>query len=104
MANKVIGVLVGSVLAAMFTVLSFAIDPKTHMRNYRRAYYELHSALTETLFDSGHNEKNKKLITALQKGEEIINVSYETENWSYLTNDLPYQKPVKNTSVKSEST
>lgn len=78
--NKVIGVLVGSVLAAMFTVLSFAIDPKTHMRNYRKAYYELHNALIETRFDSEKDENNKKLTSALQKGEAIINASYETES------------------------
>jgi hypothetical protein len=70
-------IVIASVAAAAFTMISFAIEPKKHMRNYRRAFIYLYTAQIENSC-----KQKQRLLTirnALCKGEETISNSYDVD-------------------------
>ena len=77
---KSIIILLFSSLTAVLTIISFAIEPKKHMRSYRRAYGIAYSALM--IFEcSQHNEKTiLDLSKSVIIGEQIIHNSYDVES------------------------
>ena len=70
-------VMIGSVVAATFTMLGFAIEPKKHMRGYRRAYSCLYEKMI--LENESPKGKPKVICDALIEGEKIINDSYDVD-------------------------
>ena len=63
-------VMAGSIIAATFTMMSFALEPKKHIRGYRKTYAILYEAY----------------VTGLAQCELLINPSYDVDEDD---NELP---------------
>ena len=74
-SKKSIIIVIASVAAAAFTMINFAIEPKKHMRNYRRAFLDLYTALTEE--SCQQKQGLDRIQDALCKGEQTISNSYD---------------------------
>ncbi len=79
------GILIHSILSLGLVVFSYAINPKQHMRCYRKSYTLLDAAINQILIhykegDPVTEDSKTKLINAIDKGEEIINSSYDINN------------------------
>lgn len=73
--SNTLPVIVLSAIAATLTFVCFAINPKQHMRKYRKAYETLNAALLQQNYDG----TEKDVLTAIIKGEQLINNTYDVD-------------------------
>ena len=71
-------VIVGSTVAATFTMMSFAIEPKKHMKSYRNAYIHIYEKRINYI-KNGKPEDTRVLGEAIINAESMINQSYDVD-------------------------
>lgn len=77
--SSIMIVLGGSIIAALFTMLDFAIEPKKHMRNYRKAYSEIYGVMLK--YEIDNNKDGSEIVNTLAKCEKCIDASYDVDYW-----------------------
>ena len=65
-----------SLFSIMATIVEVVLTVKQYPQRYRSAYYQLNKALTEYFFQP-NEETKKKVVEAIDKGEKIINGTYD---------------------------
>ena len=69
-------ILILSISAALLMLISFAIEPKKHVRNYRTAYRRMYSALW---IYKDYQNYEKIIALVLSQCEKIIDSSYDVD-------------------------
>ena len=75
-SNRIL-ILLFSVIAAVLTMMSFAIEPRKHMRNYRIAFSRIYSAIIQ--YEETNGKNRAILENALLQAESMINSSYDSD-------------------------
>lgn len=79
------GILSYSIISLAIIIFSFAINPRRHMRCYRKAYIRIDHVLDNYIdtFQNGNDEEKKQakdlLANAISEGEKDINSSYDID-------------------------
>lgn len=77
--NNTVLIVSFSTVAATLTFFSFAVNPKHHMRKYRKACEGINAALL-CYYNSDGNEINRNnIVDALISGEQLISSTYDVD-------------------------
>ena len=72
-------VIILSTVAALISLTCFVIEPKKHMRNYRKAFFEGYKCIFR---NDTNSIKQAEYLDALSTGEKTIGTTYDIEEYT----------------------